>query len=69
MLRANLNRLFRKTWNTTKKLERLNYHLAIYSWYHNFKLILKRKKKNSIQENCEYLLTPFEKLISCFESK
>lgn len=35
MLRANINRLFRKTWCTTKKKEKLELHLAIYSHYHN----------------------------------
>ena len=39
MLRANINRLYRKTWCTTKKMESLNYHIAIYSIYHNWKLI------------------------------
>ena len=35
MLRANINRLFRKTWCTTKKLSSLENHLAIYINYHN----------------------------------
>ena len=39
MLRANVNRLFRKTWCTTKKAERLRMHLAIYAYYHNTCLI------------------------------
>ena len=39
MLRANVNRLIRKTWCTTKKIERLRDHLAIYVWVHNRKLI------------------------------
>lgn len=39
MLRANINRLFRRTWNTTKKQERLTYHIAIYIFYHNLRLI------------------------------
>jgi transposase-like protein len=39
MLRANINRLFRRTWCTTKKRERLNDHIAIYVEYHNSKLI------------------------------
>lgn len=34
-LRADINRLIRKTWCTTKKAERLRYHLAIYALYHN----------------------------------
>lgn len=39
MLRANINRLFRRTWNTTKKPERLNLHIAMYALYHNQLLI------------------------------
>lgn len=35
MLRANINRLFRKTWNTTKRQDRLYAHLVIYAAYHN----------------------------------
>ncbi len=39
MLRANINRLFRKTWCTTKKVENLSAHLYIYAHFHNEKLI------------------------------
>ncbi len=39
MLRANINRLFRKTWCTTKKKERLYTHLMIYAQFHNETLI------------------------------
>ncbi len=39
MLRANVNRLFRRTWNTTKKAQRLHQHLAIYVLFHNWKLV------------------------------
>lgn len=39
MLRANINRLFRKTWCTTKKKERLYTHLMIYAEFHNSTLI------------------------------
>jgi transposase-like protein len=35
MLRANLNRLFRKTWCTTKNRQGLIDHLSIYIRYHN----------------------------------
>ena len=35
MLRANINRLFRRTWCTTKKVERLKQHLAVYMDFHN----------------------------------
>lgn len=39
MLRANVNRLFRRTWNTTKLAERLQMHLEIYAFFHNSELI------------------------------
>lgn len=39
MFRDNLNRLTRRTWATTKKLECLTHHLHIYVWYHNNQLI------------------------------
>ena len=35
MFRANVNRLFRKTWCTTKKAEKLREHLYLYVQYHN----------------------------------
>jgi hypothetical protein len=35
MLRANINRLARKTWCTTKRADRLTAHLEIYVRYHN----------------------------------
>ena len=38
MLRANINRLIRKTWCTTKKISRLIDHLSIYTWIHNIKI-------------------------------
>lgn len=40
MLRANINRLFRKTWCTTKLPERLRDHIDLYCYYHN-EIILK----------------------------
>ena len=39
MLRANINRLFRKTWCTTKRADRLYHHLVLYAQYHNEDLI------------------------------
>jgi hypothetical protein len=39
MLRANINRLFRRTWCVTKKQKHLEYHLAIYALYHNLALL------------------------------
>lgn len=38
MLRANMNRLFRKTWCTTKNIQGLRDHLALYVAYHNERL-------------------------------
>jgi len=35
MLRANLNRLFRRTWCTTKTVQGLIDHLSLYVVYHN----------------------------------
>lgn len=35
MFRANVNRLIRKTWCTTKKAHNLAHHLALYAVYHN----------------------------------
>ena len=42
MLRANINRLIRKTWCTTKKISRLMDHLTLYMWLHNSKLTPRR---------------------------
>jgi hypothetical protein len=42
MLRANINRLFRRTWCTTKLKERLAMHIALYAINHNLRLITKR---------------------------
>lgn len=39
MLRANINRLIRKTWCTTKDPRRLEDHLAIYMAFHNHVLL------------------------------
>ena len=35
MLRADMNRLFRRTWCTTKTLEGLVQHLELYTWFRN----------------------------------
>ncbi len=40
MLRANVNRLIRRSWNTTKKISSLEHHLSIYQYVHN-KILLK----------------------------
>ena len=39
MLKANINRLFRRTWCTTKKIQPLLDHLELYVMYHNHVLI------------------------------
>ena len=44
MLRANINRLFRKTWCTTKDPTRFQDHLEIYIWFHNHRLIPKANR-------------------------
>jgi hypothetical protein len=46
MLRANINRLFRRTWCTTKKKERLEQHLAVYLDFHN-RILLSRGRRVS----------------------
>jgi hypothetical protein len=38
MFRANVNRLLRRTWCTTKRPDRLSDHLALYVIYHNTQL-------------------------------
>ena len=44
MLRANISRLVRRTWCTTKLRERLDDHLAIYQYYHNQVLLNPSRK-------------------------
>lgn len=39
MLRANVNRLIRKTWCTTKSPQNLTHHIAMYALYHNLFLL------------------------------
>lgn len=39
MLRANMNRLFRRSWNTTKCLESFMHHFWIYVDFHNTRLL------------------------------
>lgn len=39
MTRARISRLFRRTWNTTKKAECLVQHLQLYAYFHNSHLI------------------------------
>lgn len=47
MLRANINRLVRKTWCTTKAVHGLKHHIAIYLWYHNNYLLNPQLKLKS----------------------
>lgn len=42
-LRADVNRLFRKTWCTTKRPDRLRMHIAIMALYHNQHLFLPKR--------------------------
>ena len=42
-MRADINRLIRKTWCTTKKIERLRLHLAIFTDYHNQSLYARKR--------------------------
>lgn len=51
MLRANINRLFRKTWCTTKKRERLIDHLYLYTTFHN-EILTREKVINSPTQGC-----------------
>jgi hypothetical protein len=37
--RANINRMFRKTWSISKREDRLGDHLELYVWFHNHYLI------------------------------
>jgi hypothetical protein len=47
MLRANINRLFRKTWCTTKKKDRLYAHIALYAVFHNQTLLKSKNQRRS----------------------
>jgi hypothetical protein len=35
MVRSNVNRLIRKTWCTSKRMDRLQDHMDLYVWFHN----------------------------------
>jgi hypothetical protein len=39
MLRANVSRLFRRSWNTSKRMDRLEAHISIYAVFHNHYVI------------------------------
>ena len=49
MYRANVSRLVRKTWATTKKKDRLRHHLLIYAVWHN-RVILERWERRRRKE-------------------
>jgi hypothetical protein len=45
MLRANINRLIRKTWCTTKRPDRLRCHIGMYVYWHNESIAAKREQR------------------------
>ena len=49
MLRANINRLVRRTWCTTKKIDRLADHIALYIDFHNENLIKQAESSHHAQ--------------------
>jgi transposase-like protein len=44
-IRANVNRLFRRTWCTSKRDDRLQDHLDLYVWFHNHYLLANPAKR------------------------
>ena len=48
MLRANINRLIRRTWCTTKRQDRLDLHIGLYVLRHNLTLLKKKDRPRSI---------------------
>ena len=50
MLRANVNRLFRKTWCTTKRADQLEAHLFLYAAFHNSVLIPQPAKTSPVDK-------------------
>ena len=56
MLRANINRLFRKTWCTTKKRECLQEHLYLYFKSHNQRILQKLLEEGKLPSSRLYLL-------------
>ena len=47
MIRANVNRLVRRTWCTTKQRDRLVGHLTLYALYHNLVLLGRGKSSRN----------------------
>lgn len=58
-LRADINRLFRRTWCTTKKPERLADHIALMLLYHNYNIL--KKSRISQHTFCNILFQWSEK--------
>lgn len=53
MMRANINRLFRRTWCTSKTIEGLRNHIALYVDYHNERLtprLMRPQSKGPVSE-------------------
>jgi len=48
MLRANINRLIRKTWCTTKRKDRLLCHISLYVLWHNETIISKLENRRRV---------------------
>lgn len=48
MARANINRLIRKTWCTSKKIENLHTHLSMYQVWHNEQILAKKARRQII---------------------
>jgi hypothetical protein len=48
MLRANICRLIRRTWCTTKLIERLRCHIALYVMWHNETILAKLYQRNPV---------------------
>jgi hypothetical protein len=55
MLRANVNRLIRKTWCTTKKMQRLQMHLSLMAVFHN-EMIKRKQPKRANPDNSFFAL-------------
>ena len=47
-LRANVSRLIRKTWCTTKKVSALEDHLTLYAVRHNREIVAKERRKSAL---------------------
>ena len=52
MLRANVNRLIRRTWCTSKRIDRLVDHLTLYADFHN-RVLLKHEPMDEVSYRLE----------------